>query len=308
MELLPTFETAPFRADSDMGQHPDLQLVVRRPMDGLPGMAVGHVFRDYSLVQHAEAVGLIACALQKVAELDPRGLRGELSLSAFGEWTEPHVLPSGGVQLSGRSRLRRRVSLQRLQLRGQILAPGHPVRLVPQDLLERDGHCGTARSEPGPSASRSGRRPGPSSRWVQGVRDAPEEPGELAGRTRGGRRSHCMGRLCAFTRGGACRPRPAFSRSVPAARSPDSDAAPSASPPSWLARHGGGRPSPGPPRGLRPSTTWRRRCPEWLRSAPTSWSGSAGSGTSPNSSTASRSRSRQVRRAVCSPPLSQPVR
>ena len=86
MDLLPEFDTAPLRAHPAMREHPDLQMVVRKPMEGVPAMAVGQVSREYSLVQHAEAVSMIARSLQDAATLDPRRLMGELSLSRFGAW------------------------------------------------------------------------------------------------------------------------------------------------------------------------------------------------------------------------------
>lgn len=85
MDLLPEFETAPFRAHAEMEEHPDLRLVVRKESGDRPEMAVGAVSRQYSLVQHRDAVEMCLRGL-RAAALDPGELRGELALSHLGEW------------------------------------------------------------------------------------------------------------------------------------------------------------------------------------------------------------------------------
>ena len=85
LDLVPEFETAPFRASATMEDHPDRMLVVRRPLGDLPEMAVGAVSAKYSLVQHRDAVRMCLRGLER-AGLDADELRGELALSEFGEW------------------------------------------------------------------------------------------------------------------------------------------------------------------------------------------------------------------------------
>ena len=93
LEMLPEFETVPFRVHAGMAAHPDLWCVARKPRNGMSGVAVGTVSKKYSLVQHREAVetclrGLTRCGLR------PDELDGEFTLSALGEWMDfSFVLP-----------------------------------------------------------------------------------------------------------------------------------------------------------------------------------------------------------------------
>lgn len=97
LDRLPTFELAPFRASPAMEEHPDLMLVVRKPTPKMPEIAVGAVSRKYALVQHGDAVRMCLRGLKRAlasAELEPSDLRGELTLSEFGEWMDfTFVLP-----------------------------------------------------------------------------------------------------------------------------------------------------------------------------------------------------------------------
>ena len=93
LAVLPEFEEADFTLGPTMPRNPNLRSIVRKPDGRWTPMAVGAVSNTYALVQHVETVQMCLRGLER-AGLRRDELRGELTLSALGEWMNfTFVLP-----------------------------------------------------------------------------------------------------------------------------------------------------------------------------------------------------------------------
>ena len=93
LAVLPEFEEADFTLGPTMPRNPNLRSIVRKPDGRWTPMAVGTVSNTYALVQHRETVQMCLRGLERRG-LRRDELRGELALSALGEWMNfTFVLP-----------------------------------------------------------------------------------------------------------------------------------------------------------------------------------------------------------------------